>query len=280
MKLLITGASGFIGQHVLRQCIRKGHHVTAIIRPQSAHISTKQTSVEYVYTELAEISLEHIKKVDVVIHLAATWQIGNKDPWPDLLRVNMFGTLHLCNLAALASKPIVISGSAKEYGLSSLRYKRIPVSAPLEPITAYAASKASAYHIASSIARTMQNPTCYLRIFNAYGPGQNPHSLWPSLYTSAIGGTDLQITSGSQIRDFIHVSHVAALIISFCEKASDSSLFPVVYNIGSGEGQTVYSFCQRWWRYFNAKGKIIEGSLSNRIDDVSCCVADISNWPD
>lgn len=279
MMILITGSTGFVGQHVVEECSIRGHGVIAVARPLSEYKNIDSGQFGYIYCELLDLSVDHLKGIDLIIHLAASGVSSKEAPWPELLKVNILGTHHICHVASLARVPIVIAGSAKEYGLSGLMYEKIPVSAPLEPVTYHAASKAAAYLVASSIARTTSNPTTYLRIFNAYGPKQNPLSLWPSLYTSAIKGLDFRISSGSQLRDFIHVTRVASLIVTFGEMIRDAPDVLSVYNIGTGEGQTVSSFCEDWWDRLKAKGKIIKGAIPERIDDFDSCIADISNWP-
>lgn len=279
MNFLVTGASGFIGQTVVQNLIKRGHHVNAVVRPNSKHKYHEEQAVTCIYSDLLGLSSTHLAGIDIVIHLAASGVSSQESPWNNLLHCNVLGTQHICSLAAIESKPIVITGSAKEYGISSSKYERIPVSAPLEPVTAYAVSKACAYLIASSIAKTTNNTTCYLRIFNAYGPDQNPSGLWPSLRLSAAAGIDFNISNGSQIRDFIHISRVAALIVLFAENTYRLPEPLSLFNIGSGKGQTVSSFCNLWWERLNARGRIIQGSIPIRVDDVDLCVADISNWP-
>mgnify|MGYP006281121617 CR=1 FL=1 len=238
-----------------------------------------EANTKIVRGDLLSINDRHLRGANAIIHLAASTDILGQTDWNELIHVNVTGTAHLCRLAANNGIPIIIAGSAKEYGLSSDQHDFIPSDTPLRPVTPYAASKAAGHVIAESICLSNNNKTIYLRIFNAFGPGQHPASLWPSMQRAAKSGADFLISSGAQIRDFIEVEKVAKCLVSFAEHQDEISTHNSAFNIGSGQPLSVRDFCETWWQEWGAKGKLVIGAKPLRNDDFNRCVADISDLP-
>lgn len=115
----------------------------------------------------------------------------------------------------------------------------------------------------------------YGRIFSAYGLGQNEANFWPSLRRAALAGQDFAMTSGQQVSDFVPVQTVTEHLLTACRRADLHPGFPLVVNIGSGVPSTLLNFAQQEWVNFKAKGKLLPGSLSHRLDQVYRYVPDL-----
>lgn len=268
MKVLLTGGTGFIGSHVLRQLLLQGHTVTLSVATLSRLSVVDSRSSRVVEGSLFDLDADRLGPIDAVIHLAATGVSPRDATWAELEKVNIRGTLHICKLAKILSARVVIAGSYAEYGSSGLRYEEIPANAPLEPTFPYATSKAAACQLALGFARAEAIEMGYLRIFNAFGHGQHGSNLWPSLMKAAASGDDFEMTLGEQIRDFVDVKHVASAFVDLVSSSKLVAGKPMVSNVASGTPQTVREFCEYWWNYSNAAGSLKIGSLPYRANEV------------
>jgi nucleoside-diphosphate-sugar epimerase len=159
---------------------------------------------------------------------------------------------------------VVVSGSFAEYGRSADRYELIPVGAPLEPTSAYAASKAAGFIAASTFAIENQIELCYLRIFSVFGEGQYAGNFWPALREAARAGQDFPMSPGEQIRDYIPVEDVAAALHRSVLRKDVQPGFPLVLNIGTGVPVSMRGFAEKWWSHWGATGKLLVGALPYR----------------
>ena len=122
----------------------------------------------------------------------------------------MLDSIRLWQQAVVAGiKHFLIVGSCFECGRSGIRYDAIPVTAPLEPTTAYGASEAAASMAALALAVEHQLRFVFARPFHVYGEGEAPGRFWPSLVAAAKAGEDLPMTRSEQIRDFQPVEQAA-----------------------------------------------------------------------
>ena len=176
--------------------------------------------------------------------------------------------LHICQLAHQIEAKLVVAGSCLEYGKSCLKYDQIPVDAPLAPVSPYATSKAAGCSLALGYARSMNTALAYLRVFNAFGEGQNESNLWPSLMKAANSGKDYEMTKGEQIRDFIPVQDVADHFFDVAINVKMRNGPPYVQNVGSGNPTTVRQFVEYWWKRCNAEGSLKIGALPYRGNEV------------
>jgi nucleoside-diphosphate-sugar epimerase len=277
MRIFITGGTGFIGSYVLRATLAAGHEVLCLRRSSSSQpcLTLGQEPI-WLDKSLAEITPSDLNSVDAIMHLAATGVSPRKASWEELEAINIRGTLSMCSLASILEARLIIAGSFAEYGLSGLNYDFIPTNAPLEPTFPYAASKAAASVLAKAFALDAGIELAYLRIFNAFGEGQDPSNLWPSLKKAAIGGADFPMTPGEQIRDFIEVEQVARYFLKVLDLPSASFDEPVILNIGSGVPQSIKDVCSSWWQKWNARGRLLVGDLPYRKAEVMRFVPEIN----
>ena len=209
MKVYVTGSSGFIGSAVSSLLLKSDIQLLAHRRSKKYTKFSQCDGFTPLVKDLFHVTVSDLKDVDVILHLAATGVSPQKASWKQLYKVNVEGTLHACRLASNLNVPLVLAGSSLEYGLSGSRFKYIPVDAPLEPVSPYASSKACSSQLALGYARSEGLKLSYLRVFNAYGDGQNISNLWPSLKSAALNNLDFDLSPGDQVRDFVPISVVA-----------------------------------------------------------------------
>jgi nucleoside-diphosphate-sugar epimerase len=271
MKIVVTGATGFIGSHFTKQALAAGHDVLAIRRsPDSTPSIPLEQKPQWLDQALDEVLAEDLRRCDVLVHLAAHSVIYPFDTLANCLRWNLMAVLSLFEQARMAGiRRYVVAGSCFEYGRSGERYEAIPTDAPLEPTNAYAASKAAASVALRQWAEEHQLNLEILRIFHVYGQGEAETRFWPSLRRAALAGEDLLMTRGGQVRDFMKVEDVASVFLRTAEVMSTSSSSSVlVRNIGSGNPETIRDFSERWWHKWNATGKLFLGALPYRNGEV------------
>lgn len=283
MTLFVTGATGFIGSHFLRVSLQAGHNLVALrrsptSRPRISIPNEEQLvasgQLQWLNKAMTEVTTADLKGCDILVHLAAAGVSPQDSDWPTLFQTNVTDSLTLWLQAVKAGiKRFVICGSCFEYGLSGERYDFIPVDAPLEPTTPYAASKAAATMVAMALAHEQHLSLIVARPFHVFGVGQHEKNFWPSLRTAALAGEDFPMTLGEQIRDFTPVEDVAARFLdeSFqLFSTSESQRFPSprIVNVGFGHPQTLHHFAKSCWNKWQASGKLLLGDIPYRPNEV------------
>jgi nucleoside-diphosphate-sugar epimerase len=268
MKLFVTGATGFVGAHFVRQAIEAGHSVRAS-RRLGRLTEAAPPMLEWLDVELDEIGASHFEACDALIHFAAAGVSPKQASRQEMTHWNVTVPQSLLEHAHTAGlRRIVIAGSFAEYGASANAHELIPPDAPLLPTTSYASSKAACFVTCHAIAIELGLELCYLRIFSAYGEGQFESNFWPALKKAARSGEDFAMTAGEQIRDYVPVDDVAASFLHAALRRDVSPGTPLVYNVGSGQPVTMREFALRWWRHWNAAGELRIGALPYRPNEV------------
>lgn len=266
MRIFVTGATGFIGSHFINHAHAAGHEIIALRRrPESTSRIQLIKEPEWITLPTREVAQGHLSGCDALVQLAASGVSPQISSWDEMVEVNTAAPLHLVQLAAQQGVTRwVVAGTFAEYGKSSESFDLIPEDAPLQPTTLYAASKAAAFSLLHAAAVSENAELAYLRIFSAYGIGQHPANLWPSLMQTAKSGEDYALSPGEQIRDFVPVEVVAKVLLLAVTRTDMHRGVPWVRNLGSGNPMTVREFCQREWNSADAQGKLIFGKLPYR----------------
>jgi UDP-glucose 4-epimerase len=275
VRIFITGATGFIGSHLMNRALSAGHEVVALRRTADSmpRIALVREPT-WLTCSLRQITESDLAGTDALVHLAAAGIGPRSSGWDELLEWNVVAPAQLLLTAASAGvKRIVAAGSCLEYGRAAARYEFIPPDAPLEPTGAYAASKAAGGVLLRTIAEEQKLRFSYVRLFSVYGVGQQESNLWPMIRRAALAGDDLPLTPGEQVRDFIAVENVAERLLALAGDESVECGTPRICNLGSGRPQSVRQFAEHWWREFGARGQLLLGSLPYRNDEVMRYVA-------
>ena len=270
MKIFVTGATGFIGSHMVNLAHEQGIEVVAHRRgPDSKPRVALNREPQWVDGPLSEVSAADLAGCSAVIHLAAHSANVPYDTLENCIEQNVNEPLKLfaaCKAAGI--ERFIIAGSCFEYGESGARYEFIPVDAPLEPTQSYPTSKAKASVAFSDFAREAGVELLILRIFHVYGEGELATRFWPSLKAAAEKGEDFPMSAGDQVRDFVPVQFVAKTFIDALGREDLQAGEPVINNLGTGNPMSLREFAEREWKSFGASGRLLIGEVSTRPGEV------------
>ncbi|QXE00957.1 NAD-dependent 4,6-dehydratase LegB [Terribacillus sp. DMT04] len=240
-KILVTGADGFIGSHLVEELIRQGYKVKAFVYYNSFNSwGWLDSSPEEIKNELEVFAgdirdpygvKEAMKGCDVVLHLASLIAIPYSYHSPDTyIDTNIKGTLNVLQAAReLGIKKVVHTSTSEVYGTA--QYVPIDENHPLAGQSPYSASKIGADQMALSFYRSFETPVSIIRPFNTYGPRQSARAVIPTIITQlAAGKRSIKLGSLHPTRDFNYVKDTVAGFISIM---NGTYALGEVINIGS-----------------------------------------------
>ncbi len=275
-RVLVTGATGFIGSHMARRLVVEGAEVSVFMRATSDPCLLADVLDRVMVHEVDicdEVGVrEAMARIcpDVVFHLAA---IGMSEPFvspPVAVRVNVQGTLHLLEAAHQCGvQRFVHSGTAYEYGDAA--NKDATNKELLDPVNTYAASKAAARAFVRLYSRVYGLPTVNMRLFAVYGPGQPPKTLISSAVCAALEDRDFPMTPGEQMRDFVFVGDV---VESYLRAAVKPGVEGVSIDLGTGRACKIREVVTRLFEFTGSRGKPLVGALAYRPSETMKQVAD------
>jgi nucleoside-diphosphate-sugar epimerase len=273
-KVLITGATGFIGRHLVEQGLHTG--ATVITNSRSpAQMCNASAHIVMDLGNRAEV-LRVIRELEpaAIMH-AASAGVSEKVELVDLLRTNVIGTDNL--LAAADSLPerptVVIAGSGYEYAAQS---RPLTEDDPVFPTSPYGISKAAAAFCAAIYAKRM--PVTVLRIFNVYGPGERLPRLLPYIVENAKLGNVAELTACEQVRDFVFVKDVATLFWRALERSPQDRRLRIL-NVGSDSPAPLKRFVTIMLEVLHEKGldpEVKFGARPYRVGEPMYYAADIT----
>jgi nucleoside-diphosphate-sugar epimerase len=269
MKIFITGSNGFIGSHVVKKGLNCGHKIVGLRRSKNMAKIELPNQPTWVDGTLESDMKQILEGCEAIIHLAAYGVNPNFNSWHEAFRWNVSASINLWHQAKeVGIKRFIIAGSCSEYGRSAERYQYVPCNAPLEPVNAYGASKASATIAAMAFARENDLELAVLRPFHIFGEGESQERFWPSLKKSALAGEDFSMSFGEQIRDFTPVELAAETFIHFATEAVIARGEPEIHNVGAGRSMSLKSFAENQWKKFGATGRLKLGEIPYRKNEV------------
>lgn len=237
---LVTGATGFIGSHVVRRLLYKGVAVHVLCRPTSKfwRISDLLGSVHTHAIDLNDRAglhnLVRAVRPEQIFHLAsATVVAGAAASAADLIETNLLGTVNLIDACdAIDYQSLVCTGDSFEYAPSA---DPLPECGKHKPQGLHGISKLAATLYAE--AESAGRPIVTLRLFSTYGPGDNPRRLVPRIIAGAMQRTPVSLSRPEVTRDWIYVDDVVDLYLEAAERAAEIS--GNVFNVGCGRATSI-----------------------------------------
>lgn len=268
--VMLTGATGFVGRQVLRALAERDVRVRAVVRDGKQRQLPPLTNIETVVTtpdlfaENADWWADVCRGIDAVIHVA--WYA---EPGQYLQSTKNFdclmGTLQMAKGAAQSKvRRFIGIGTCFEYDLTG---GMLSVETPLRPSTPYAGAKAAAFMALSQWLPLQGVEFAWCRLFYLYGEGEDARRLVPYLRTKLMAGETAELTSGSQIRDFIEVGVAGRMIVETALGDEQGAI-----NICSGIPITVRQFAEQIADEYGRRDLLKFGVRPDNLIDPPCVV--------
>ncbi len=277
-RVLVTGASGFVGANLARRLLADGHEVHLLLRPK--HKSWRLDGITRDVT-IHQVDLSDgdnvaramaASKPNWVFHLAAHGAYPTQKDLDQMIETNVRGTANLLQAAVTAGvQAFVNAGTSSEYG-----YKD---HAPdederLEPNSDYAVTKAAATMFCRHIAQRMGAAITTLRLYSVYGPYEEPTRLVPTMIVQGLDGRLPPLVNPDVARDYIHVDDACeAFVLAAATADQDPG---VVYNVGSGVQTTLREIVAAARRILGINAEPVWGSMPERSWDANVWISDPS----
>lgn len=282
-RVLITGATGFVGSNLARKLLQDGHEVHILSQP-----SLNKWRLIDVLPKLNEhvgdlLEAEELKRLireikpEIIFHLAAAGVFGGVSPSEEeLIKVNFLGTVNLINACdEINYKCFVNTGSSSEYGPKDEPMKETDI---CQPINTYGISKLAALLYGSFIAKTKNRPIIGLRLFSPFGPFDTNQRLIPYVIIKALQNEEILLSNAKGVRDFIFTEDLIEVYLKSINLASQFK--GEIFNLGSGKETPVSQIVEIISELTNTKSKIKWDQAPHRPWDTAHWQADINKISD
>jgi nucleoside-diphosphate-sugar epimerase len=275
-KVLITGASGFVGNNLARFLLGRGHETHLLLRKGHAQwrLNDILGDVRVHTADLCDpgglTAAVKNARADWIFHLAAHGAYSSQMDTARIVQTNIMGTVNLVQACLKAGFEVLVNtGSSSEYGFKD--------HAPsenewLDPNSYYAVAKASATMFCRYTARSLGLRIPTLRLYSVYGPYEEPTRLMPTLIVNGLEGRLPPLVNPKIGRDFVYVADAtAAYLLAATAELNDPG---AVYNIGSGIQTSIAEIVETARRSLSINEEPAWGSMQDRIWDTDTWICD------
>ncbi|HUZ43082.1 MAG TPA: SDR family NAD(P)-dependent oxidoreductase [Acidimicrobiales bacterium] len=237
-RVLVTGAGGFIGSHMVRALLTAGadvyamsSSVSSVMPPRLADIGSDLRLVEANITDRSAMeAMARTVQPELVAHLAAFTHVGKSFRRVDEnIATNIQGTVNLLQALDGRYERFVYTGTSEIYGDTPAPFRE---DGPVNPVSPYSVSKYAGERYALMFHQAYGWPIVCLRPFNAYGPWQTPDRVIPEIILTALRRGELLMTDGRQTREFNYVEDLAAGFVAALGAPGNEGS---VINLGCGQ---------------------------------------------
>jgi nucleoside-diphosphate-sugar epimerase len=274
-RVMVTGATGFIGANLTRRLLNDGYEIFLLVRPgyfpQRIHSIIRDVH-HYEIDFLDKESLQQIVKQvrpDWVFHLAAFGAYSWQTDMMKMIQTNIIATINLVETCLHTGFEVFINtGSSSEYGFKSIAPSETEW---LEPNSPYAITKSSASQFCRYTAHTKNVRLNTLRLYSVYGPYEEPKRLIPSLIRFGMQGKIPPLVNPDTARDYIFVDDVVEAYILLASTPAQE--LGAIYNVGSGIQTLLRDVVQTACQEFGIIEEPQWGTMPPRIWDTGIWVA-------
>lgn len=252
MKILVTGADGFIGSHLVEKLLSEGHEVRAFVQYNSfnswgwldSFLPETLGKIDVFSGDIRDPNgvTTAMKGMDAVYHLAALIAIPFSYHSPDsYIDTNVKGTLNIMQSARnLNVSRVLVTSTSEVYGTA--QYVPIDEKHPRQPQSPYSASKIGADCIAESFYRSFETPVTIVRPFNTFGPRQSSRAVIPTIITQLLSGKkEIKLGALSPTRDLLYVKDT---VNGFYAIGTNDNTIGEDVNIATGEEISIGELAQ------------------------------------
>lgn len=253
MRVIVTGAAGFLGYNLTKALSDRGDTVFALVRPGSMHneLLKGMPNVEMIEVDLMGDFLlpDKVKDADVAFHLA--WA-GERNDF-ESQKKNVDATITLIKeLKRLNCKRIITTGSQAEYGATTevIKEDRMP-----NPFCAYGAAKVATLYLSKKLAFDLDIDWIWARIFSLYGVQEPENRMFPALLKALKDGEEFALSSCNQNWDYLDARDAANALIALAERGKSGE----IYNVAAGDYRPLKEYVKIMEDITGTHGKITYG---------------------
>lgn len=264
-KVLVTGADGFIGSHLVEALLARGCDVRAFVLYNSFNSWGWLDTLPKAQLQALDVFAGDVRDPngvrvaaegrDVIFHLAALIGIPFSYHSPDsYVDTNIKGTLNVLQAArALRTERVLVTSTSEVYG--SAQYAPIDEKHPYQGQSPYSASKIGADRIAESFYRSFDMPVTIVRPFNTFGPRQSARAVIPTIITQLLSGEEeIRLGSLTPTRDF---NYIADTVEGFIALAEAEKAIGEEVNIASGEEYSIGDVAAELVGTINPRARVV-----------------------
>ncbi|MGY5956333.1 NAD-dependent epimerase/dehydratase [Kosakonia sp. BK9b] len=264
-KIILTGASGFIGKHLLVKLLAEGYTVLALKRPESA-ISTRTENVVWINIDDVESHPFFQDGVDAIIHLATDYGRGEKKGVTSQYECNVLLPLRLMEIAAMNKIPLFISADTF-FGKFEEQYSYMKT---------YMLSKRHFREVAREFLLNTDTGFANLRLEHVYGEGDGAKKFIPFIISALVDtAEEVKCTSGVQRRDFIYVEDVINAFMAVLRRHPARQF--VEYEVGTGQSHSLKEMIEEIKCQLKSVTPVNYGAMKLRDDEIMDSKADLTN---
>lgn len=279
MRVVVTGATSFIGAVTVRKLLEAGFAVDAVVRPGSANMANlykqipegRQSSLQVLEIDLHKIGEieHHVEAADAWIHTGWDGAGSENRMKREVQQANVVQSLKAVRAAAaIGCKKFLFTGSQAEYGVC---HQLITEDTPLHPVSEYGKAKVDFGAQASPLCNELGMDYIHTRIFSVYGPGDHPWSLVQTCLRTWSEGGEMRLGECTQKWNYLYIEDTVSALIHLLTKARSG-----VYNVASADIRVFREYIEEMYRLCGSKGSFVYGQRPQNAEGPANLMADIT----
>lgn len=273
-RVLLTGATGFVGREALAGLLRRGHEVHAVARRRGPETPGTTWHEADLLDPASPARVLAAAEPEILVHLG--WYAEHGKFWTSPRNLDWVeASLRLLRAFAgtESARRAVMAGTCAEYAWTTRDV--YPEDAPCAPHTPYGAAKHGLHLVAGAFAAERGLSFAWGRLFFLYGPAEAPGRFVPAVARKLLAGQPAPMTAGTQIRDFLHVADAGDALAALAGAETEG---PV--NVASGAGVRLRDLAGMIAASAGEAGRLEIGAIPTRPDDPPSLVADVTRLRD
>jgi len=278
MRVLVTGATGFVGANLARALVQNDDiELSITIRASSNLWRINDIKDKFRNICIADFSdrgqvFDLIEQVqpNIIYHLATYGGLGREREKERIINANLYATINLLDAAVqIKVDQFINTGSSSEYGLKDQLMREDDICCPL---SLYGITKLAATNYCSMVGQLTGFKVCTLRLFSPFGEYEDKTRLYPTIVDALLAGRQPHLSNPMNVRDFIEVEKVVSIyqkVITVEYKPGD------IINVGSGKQQTIAEFFNKVANSLDSKIEPLWHSTMGRMNEPKIWEADI-----